>query len=351
MIHTNSPRPLRSHLPILAALLFLLLPPNAFAQPAQPEAPEAATEPAEQTEQTGDQIEQPEPNKNKFALGLGLEWSMISRNYFAGGAGLAFDYNLFPNFGLGLSVFASSNFNVFTALEIALMYRGYFLKTHTMSFFLQADAGTFLYMEDGQTVPYFLGGVRTGFRAPLGRTLYIEPYARGGYPFAFGVGATIGTRFVPREKKPEPVVITEETKERIAEDIAEDIERLNITDVSVRVEDEGITISMDIQFRADTAIMLPGEREKLDKIIDILRRYVERKIMVSGHTALAGTAEGRERLSRERAAVVAAYIIEQKACTPDRMIVRGYGAERPLGDNNTDEGRRMNRRVEITLLD
>jgi len=141
-------------------------------------------------------------------------------------------------------------------------------------------------------------------------------------------------------------------KEKIAEEIAEDINRLNIPDVSVRVEDEGITISMDnIQFQADTAIMLPGEREKLDKIVDILRRYQERDILVGGHTALAGTAEGRRQLSAERAAVVADHIIGQKARTPDRVVVRGYGAEKPLGDNRTEEGRRKNRRVEITILE
>ena len=141
-------------------------------------------------------------------------------------------------------------------------------------------------------------------------------------------------------------------KEKIAEEIAEDINRLNIPDVTVRVEDEGITISMDnIQFQADTAIMLPGEREKLDKVVDILRRYQERDILVSGHTALAGTAEGRKQLSAERAAVVADHIISQKARTPDRVVVRGYGADKPLADNRTEEGRRKNRRVEITILE
>jgi outer membrane protein OmpA-like peptidoglycan-associated protein len=285
-----------------------------------------------------------------MALGLALEWNMDADTYFAGGAGLTFDYNLSRLFALGLSVTANSNFNVLTALEGAALFRWYFLSVNNLRLFAQADAGVFLYMESEEIEPMFLGGGRIGLRLPLGQSWYIEPYARGGYPFAYGVGINAGIRFSPAKKPPQEI-ITEETKEQIAENIAEDIERLNIADVSVRIEDEGITISMDIQFRADSAIMLPGEREKLDRIIDILRRYMERRIQVSGHTALAGTEEGRRRLSTERAAAVANYIIEQKACTPDRMIVRGYGAERPLGDNNTDEGRRKNRRVEITLLD
>jgi outer membrane protein OmpA-like peptidoglycan-associated protein len=141
-------------------------------------------------------------------------------------------------------------------------------------------------------------------------------------------------------------------KEQIAGDIAEEIRRLDIPEVSVRVVDEGITISLDdIRFQPDSAKMLPGENEKLDKIVDILRRYQERDIMVSGHTALAGTAEGRRKLSVERASVVADYLIEKKARPQERVVVRGFGSDRPVADNSTEEGRRKNRRVEITILE
>jgi outer membrane protein OmpA-like peptidoglycan-associated protein len=141
-------------------------------------------------------------------------------------------------------------------------------------------------------------------------------------------------------------------KEKIAEEISADISRLAIPDVTVRVVDEFITISLeDIQFRANTAIMLPGEMEKLDKIADILLRYKERDILVGGHTALAGNAAGRMKLSQERAAMVANYLISKKARPADRVVVRGYGAEKPVADNRTEEGMRKNRRVEITILE
>ena len=141
-------------------------------------------------------------------------------------------------------------------------------------------------------------------------------------------------------------------KEKVAVDIAEEIRRLNIPEVSVRVVDEGITLSLDnIQFHPDSPVMLPGEKEKLDKIVDILRRYQERDIMVSGHTARAGTEESSRKLSVERASVVADYLIEKKARAPDRVVVRGFGSERPVADNSTEEGRRKNRRVEITILE
>ena len=56
-------------------------------------------------------------------------------------------------------------------------------------------------------------------------------------------------------------------------------------------------------------------------------------------------------LSRDRAAAVADYLIVEKVRGPERMVVRGYGAEKPLGNNRTEEGRRRNRRVEITILE
>jgi outer membrane protein OmpA-like peptidoglycan-associated protein len=141
-------------------------------------------------------------------------------------------------------------------------------------------------------------------------------------------------------------------KERTVEDINREIAALGIPDVSVRVVDGGITISLeDVQFQSDSAELLPGEQAKLAKIAEILRRYPDRDILVGGHTALAGTAAGRMQLSRDRAAAVADYLIGEKVRGPERMVVRGYGAEKPLGDNRTEEGRRRNRRVEITILE
>ena len=141
-------------------------------------------------------------------------------------------------------------------------------------------------------------------------------------------------------------------RESLAREIAEDINRLGIEDAVVRVVDEGVTISLeDIRFHAETAIMLPGELEKILGIAEILRRFPDRDILVGGHTALAGTAEGRARLSTERAAVVADHLIALGVRAPERIVVRGYGAERPVADNATEEGMRRNRRVEITILE
>lgn len=141
-------------------------------------------------------------------------------------------------------------------------------------------------------------------------------------------------------------------KNKMAEEIGQDIQQMGIEDTSVRIVDGGITITLeDIQFQADSAVLMPSERRKLDKIAEILKRYPDRDILIGGHTALAGTAEERQLLSVERAAAAANYLISKQVRTADRIVVQGYGADKPLADNRSEEGRRKNRRVEITILE
>jgi outer membrane protein OmpA-like peptidoglycan-associated protein len=141
-------------------------------------------------------------------------------------------------------------------------------------------------------------------------------------------------------------------KESLVRELTEELERMGIKDASVRISDDGVTLSLEnIQFLGDSAVLLSGEQAKLEQIGRLLLRYKERDILVAGHTALSGTQDERARLSRERASVVADYLIDNGIRSPERIVVRGYGAERPVADNRTEAGRRQNRRVEITLLE
>jgi len=141
-------------------------------------------------------------------------------------------------------------------------------------------------------------------------------------------------------------------KEEIAAGIIDEISRLDIPDVDVRVVEEGIAISLEnIGFYPDSSKLLPGELKKIDRIAEILLQYSDRDIMIAGHTALAGTREGRMTLSVERAQAVADYLLSKKVRAADRMVIRGFGAEKPIADNSTQEGMSKNRRVEIILLE
>ncbi len=141
-------------------------------------------------------------------------------------------------------------------------------------------------------------------------------------------------------------------RERIVREMNEEISRQNIANTRAESSKEGITITMEnIQFVADSARFLPGEEEKVRQIARIIARYPDSDILVTGHTALAGTAEARQRLSEQRAEAVAAMLISLGAREEQNVFTQGLGAEQPIAPNDTEENRARNRRVEITLLE
>jgi outer membrane protein OmpA-like peptidoglycan-associated protein len=148
---------------------------------------------------------------------------------------------------------------------------------------------------------------------------------------------------------PDAAVVAE--REQIAEVIRVELEQHEVTDTSVRVAEKGVVISLNnIQFMPDSVKLTVEEMIKLREIGAILARYPG-NILVGGHTAMAGTGEGRLQISTERAQAVADFLIALGSRSAEHITVRGYGAEWPLGDNATEEGQAINRRVEITLLD
>ncbi|MFW6312832.1 MAG: OmpA family protein, partial [Spirochaetota bacterium] len=98
---------------------------------------------------------------------------------------------------------------------------------------------------------------------------------------------------------------------RVAEEVRRDLDELGFEDQDVVEDERGVTIRLDnILFPPDSPLLRDSEKEKLRAIAQILNRYPERDILIGGHTALAGTAEGRQQLSERRAAAVANYLLE-----------------------------------------
>jgi outer membrane protein OmpA-like peptidoglycan-associated protein len=166
-----------------------------------------------------------------------------------------------------------------------------------------------------------------------------------------GVGQPVSVEAAAEEPgQPEEPALTE--REQLAGLIQLELEQHDIVDTTVRVEEEGIVISLNnIQFMPDSTDLTQSERNKLWEIADILSRYPDRKILVGGHSAMAGDEAGRQRISQERAEAVADFLISLGVRGREEVTVQGYGAQRPLGDNATTEGQAINRRVEIILLD
>jgi len=124
-------------------------------------------------------------------------------------------------------------------------------------------------------------------------------------------------------------------------------------DVSVSMSDKGIVLTLeDIHFKPDSSEFLPGEEDKLFRIKDLLLKFPEHDLLITGHTAEVGnSADKGKGLSEDRAAAVASFLLRQGVRESSRMIVQGKGSSEPIGDNAVEEGRKKNRRVEITILD
>jgi preprotein translocase subunit SecG len=139
---------------------------------------------------------------------------------------------------------------------------------------------------------------------------------------------------------------------RVATEVEDEVQKLGIGGISAKAVDEGVTISLesDIGFEPESAALPDADVEKLRSIVPILRKYPDRGISVFGHSALIGNGEGADSLSEARASAAADYLAQEGLRSRDSITVRGYGADRPVADNDTEEGRSKNQRVEITLL-
>jgi outer membrane protein OmpA-like peptidoglycan-associated protein len=140
--------------------------------------------------------------------------------------------------------------------------------------------------------------------------------------------------------------------EDAAEDVQTEIDLQGLGGVSVVADDRGLTLSIEnLNFEGDSAVLLPGEQEKLDKIVEILKAFPDNDLLISGHAARAGAVQMQQKVSEMRAKAIADYLVSHGVRDAHRVFTRWFGAEKPVATNNTEEGRIKNRRVEITILD
>ena len=121
--------------------------------------------------------------------------------------------------------------------------------------------------------------------------------------------------------------------------------------ISVDNTEAGIRLTIqNLQFKADSAELLPGEEKRLDQIAEILRLAEGAQFLIEGHTASTGYEAGEMKLSKERADSIAAAL-SSRGIGSERFICKGSGDKKPIASNDTAEGKALNRRVEITILD
>jgi outer membrane protein OmpA-like peptidoglycan-associated protein len=102
-----------------------------------------------------------------------------------------------------------------------------------------------------------------------------------------------------------------------------------------------------IYFDTDKAVIRPESRPTLDEIAKLLRAQPQLTVFIVGHTDSQGTFEYNTDLSRRRAEAVAAELVKSYKIANTRLRTAGASFLAPIGSNATDDGRALNRRVEL----
>ena len=128
--------------------------------------------------------------------------------------------------------------------------------------------------------------------------------------------------------------------------------RVDAVDASLRKLVYAVTLSEDQgNFTFGSADLPDAAKARLDQVINQLKTDPQNVYFeIEGHTDNVGQAEGNERLGLERAESVKQYLYEQHQVPLHKMNVISYGEEKPVGPNDTREGRAQNRRVVVRVL-
>lgn len=117
----------------------------------------------------------------------------------------------------------------------------------------------------------------------------------------------------------------------------------------VQVTDKKIEITEVVQFETNKAVLLPQSEELLKEVAEALKEYPAiEQVEVEGHTDSQGNDKSNLKLSEARAKAVRDFLIGQ-GIDGGRLVPKGYGETKPVADNETEEGRFKNRRVEFEI--
>ena len=109
-----------------------------------------------------------------------------------------------------------------------------------------------------------------------------------------------------------------------------------------------ITFMSDMMFDSGSADLKPSAKEKIGYVGSVLVKYNDTSVLVAGHTDSSGSLQFNQQLSELRAANVKLAFVEQ-GVHPSRVKTVGFGSSAPIATNDNEQGRRLNRRVVITI--
>jgi outer membrane protein OmpA-like peptidoglycan-associated protein len=105
----------------------------------------------------------------------------------------------------------------------------------------------------------------------------------------------------------------------------------------------------DVLFESGSAKLNPSSYKSLDELAAFMKRKTDMEIEIAGHTDNVGNESNNLVLSQKRSESVRNYLIS-KGISPTRLVAKGYGQSEPVADNDSDGGRRQNRRTEVRII-
>jgi len=131
-------------------------------------------------------------------------------------------------------------------------------------------------------------------------------------------------------------------------DFVQTIEKYSAAQMKTDIDKTGKAV-LHINFDTDKATLQPDGQKAVDEIFTLLSANPELKLSIEGHTDNSGNAVRNKQLSNERANTVM-YALAGKGIDIKRLKASGFGAEKPLKTNNTEENKAENRRVELVKI-
>ena len=116
------------------------------------------------------------------------------------------------------------------------------------------------------------------------------------------------------------------------------------------IAEKGRVATQGIYFDTGSDRIRPESAPTLKEIGEMLKEHSDLKITIEGHTDNVGAAAANQGLSEKRAASVRQFLIDNYSVDGTRLTAKGLGSTKPVGSNDTPEGRQNNRRVELVKM-
>ena len=129
---------------------------------------------------------------------------------------------------------------------------------------------------------------------------------------------------------------------------ASDSKKHKASDV-VKAKQEDVSIGLNVEFDFNKSFIKEEYHNDIKKVADFMKEHPDTKIVIKGHTDSIGKKSYNMRLSRTRAKSLRQYLINKFGIDGSRIATIGYGPNKPIASNDTEEGRQKNRSAEAVI--